>query len=402
MSFELTSRCAATSARAGVLKTPHGDVPTPAFAPVATQASVKALNPETVAGLGAKILLSNTYHLYLRPGVDTIEKFGGLHKFMNWPGPILTDSGGYQVFSLSHLRKITDDGATFRSHLDGSEHFISPELATQYQESIGADIIMAFDECPPYTENRAEVEEAMVRTHLWAERCLEAKKRADQAIYGIVQGGGFADLRRLSAEAITAMNFDGYAIGGLSLGEPKETMNAMIAETVALLPQNKARYLMGVGSPEDILEGIERGIDLFDCALPTRIARNGGFFTKYGRKIIRNAQYSDLNAPLDDECDCYTCRNFSTAYVHHLFRCKELLAYSLSTIHNLRFILKLTADARQSIINGNFKEFKEAFLSTYEPTDETVRLSQMEKGRKNQRAKFSENLSRCDEDESIC
>ena len=398
MSFELTARCPATSARAGVLKTPHGDVPTPAFAPVATQASVKALNPETVAELGAKILLSNTYHLYLRPGVDVIEKFGGLHKFMNWPGTILTDSGGYQVFSLSHLRKINDDGATFRSHLDGSEHFISPELATQYQESIGADIIMAFDECPPYTENRAEVEEAMVRTHLWAERCLKAKKRADQTMYGIVQGGGFSDLRRRSAEAITAMNFDGYAIGGLSLGEPKETMNAMIDETVALLPQNKVRYLMGVGSPEDILEGIERGIDLFDCALPTRIARNGGFFTRYGRKIIRNAQYSDLNAPLDAECDCYTCRNFSTAYVHHLFRCKELLAYSLSTIHNLRFILKLTADARQSIIDGNFKEFKKSFLSTYEPTDEDVRLSQMEKGRKHQKAKFAENQSRCDDD----
>ena len=321
---------------------------------------------------------------------------------MNWPGPILTDSGGYQVFSLSHLRKVSDEGVTFRSHLDGSEHFISPELATQYQESIGADIIMAFDECPPYTENRAEVEEAMVRTHLWAERCLKAKKRADQAMYGIVQGGGFADLRRRSAEAITAMNFDGYALGGLSLGEPKEITNAMLEETVALLPEDRLRYLMGVGSPEDLLNAIARGIDLFDCALPTRIARNGGFFTKYGRKIIRNAQYADLNAPLDDDCDCYTCRNFSAAYVHHLFRCKELLAYSLSTIHNLHFILKLVADTRQSIIDEKFKEFKASFLSIYEPTDETVRLSQMEKGRKNQRAKFSENPSRYDEDESIC
>ncbi|MFA5374592.1 MAG: tRNA guanosine(34) transglycosylase Tgt [Dehalococcoidia bacterium] len=402
MSFKLTNRCPATSARAGILSTAHGDVPTPAFAPVATQASVKALNPETVASLGAKILLSNTYHLYLRPGVDVIGKFGGLHKFMNWPGPILTDSGGYQVFSLSHLRKVSDDGVTFRSHLDGSEHFISPELAIQYQEAIGADIIMAFDECPPYTEKRSEIEEAVIRTNLWAERCLKAKKRANQAIYGIVQGGGFADLRRLSAEAITAMNFDGYAIGGLSLGEPKEITNNMLQETVRLLPDDKVRYLMGVGSPEDLLNGIAHGIDLFDCALPTRIARNGGFFTRYGRKIIRNAQYADLNAPLDDECDCYTCRNFSAAYLHHLFRCKELLAYSLSTIHNLHFILKLVADTRQSIIDGRFKEFKEAFLSTYEPTDETVRLAQMEKGRKNQRAKFSENQSRCDEDESIC
>jgi queuine tRNA-ribosyltransferase len=317
---------------------------------------------------------------------------------MNWPGPILTDSGGYQVFSLSHLRKVSDEGVTFRSHLDGGEHFITPELAIQYQETIGADIIMAFDECPPYTEKRAEVEEAVIRTNLWAERCLKAKTRADQAIYGIVQGGGFADLRRLSAEAITAMNFDGYALGGLSLGEPKEITNAMLEATVALLPDDKVRYLMGVGSPEDLLNGIARGIDLFDCALPTRIARNGGFFTKYGRKIIRNAKYSDMNAPLDYECDCYTCRNFSAAYLHHLFRCKELLAYSLATIHNLHFILKLVADARQSIIDGTFKEFKETFLATYEPTDEEVRLSQMEKGRARQRAKFSDNPPQRDED----
>jgi queuine tRNA-ribosyltransferase len=402
VSFKVTNRCTDTFARAGMLSTAHGEVPTPAFAPVATQASVKALNPETVAGLGAKILLSNTYHLYLRPGVDVIDKFGGLHKFMNWPGPILTDSGGYQVFSLSHLRKVSDEGVTFRSHIDGSEHFISPELATQYQEAIGADIIMAFDECPPYTEKRGEIEEAVIRTNLWAERCLKAKTRADQAIYGIIQGGGFADLRRQSAEAVTAMDFDGYAIGGLSLGEPKEITNNMLQETVRLLPDDKMRYLMGVGSPEDIFEGISRGVDLFDSALPTRIARNGGFFTRYGRKIIRNAKYADMNAPLDHECDCYTCRNFSAAYLHHLFRCKELLAYSLATIHNLHFILKLVADARKSIIDGTFKEFKEAFLSTYEPTDETVRLSQMEKGRARQRAKFADGGELSDEDESIC
>jgi len=398
VSFKVTKRCHDTSARAGTLSTIHGDVPTPAFAPVATQASVKALNPETVAGLGAKILLSNTYHLYLRPGVDVIEKFGGLHKFMNWPGPILTDSGGYQVFSLSHLRKVSDEGVKFRSHLDGSEHFLSPELAIQYQEAIGADIIMAFDECPPYTEKRSKVEEAVIRTNLWAERCLKAKTRADQVIYGIVQGGGFADLRQQSAKAITAMGFDGYAIGGLSLGEPKEITNKMLQETVRLLPEDKVRYLMGVGAPEDLLNGITQGIDLFDCALPTRIARNGGFFTRYGRNIIRNAKYKDMNAPLDEGCDCYTCRNFSAAYVHHLFNCKELLAYSLSTIHNLHFILKLVADARQSIIDGKFKEFKESFLAVYKPTDEEVRLSQMEKGRARQRAKFSDNQSRCDED----
>ncbi len=398
MSFKVTNRCPDTAARAGTLSTAHGELPTPAFAPVATQASVKALNPDTVAGLGAQILLSNTYHLYLRPGVDVIEKFGGLHKFMSWPRTILTDSGGYQVFSLSHLRKVSDKGVTFRSHIDGSEHFISPELATQYQEAIGADIIMAFDECPPYTQKRSEVEEAVVRTNLWAERCLKAKQRADQAIYGIVQGGGFADLRRQSAEAITSLDFDGYAIGGLSLGEPKEITNSMIEETAALLPGGKVRYLMGVGSPEDIIEGISRGIDLFDSALPTRIARNGGFFTRYGRKIIRNAAYSDMNAPLDGDCDCYTCRNFSAAYLHHLFRCKELLAYSLATIHNLHFILNLVADARQSIIGGSFMEFKEEFLAKYEPTDEAVRLSQMEKGRARQRAKFADNPPPRDED----
>jgi len=398
VSFKVTNRCPDTAARAGTLSTAHGELPTPAFAPVATQASVKALNPDTVAGLGAQILLSNTYHLYLRPGVDVIEKFGGLHKFMSWPRTILTDSGGYQVFSLSHLRKVSDKGVTFRSHIDGSEHFISPELATQYQEAIGADIIMAFDECPPYTQKRSEVEEAVVRTNLWAERCLKAKQRADQAIYGIVQGGGFADLRRQSAEAITSLDFDGYAIGGLSLGEPKEITNSMIEETAALLPGGKVRYLMGVGSPEDIIEGISRGIDLFDSALPTRIARNGGFFTRYGRKIIRNAAYSDMNAPLDGDCDCYTCRNFSAAYLHHLFRCKELLAYSLATIHNLHFILNLVADARQSIIGGSFMEFKEEFLAKYEPTDEAVRLSQMEKGRARQRAKFADNPPPRDED----
>ncbi|MEA1958375.1 MAG: tRNA guanosine(34) transglycosylase Tgt [Chloroflexota bacterium] len=398
MSLQINHRCPDTSARAGTLSTAHGGVPTPTFAPVATQASVKALTPETVSALGAKILLSNTYHLYLRPGIDIIEKLGGLHRFMNWPGPILTDSGGYQVFSLPHLREATDEGVRFRSHIDGSEHFITPEAAIRFQEALGADIIMAFDECPPYSENRGEVEEAMVRTHLWAEKCLKGKQRTDQAIYGIVQGGGFGDLRRRSVEAITALGFDGYAIGGLSIGEPKEITNAMVADTTRLLPDDKVRYLMGVGSPEDIVNGIARGIDLFDSALPTRIARNGGLFTRYGRKIIRNAAYKDLDAPLEEGCDCYTCRNFSAAYLHHLFRCKELLAYSLATIHNLHFVLTLVAETRKSIIDGNFESFKQAFLDTYEPTDEAIRLSQMEKGRARQRAKFADGGERSDED----
>lgn len=389
LSFEVTKSCPSTEARAGMLTTPHGMVPTPAFIPVGSQATVKSLTPHEFSALGTKIVLGNTYHLYLRPGIAIIEKLGGLHRFMSWLGPLLTDSGGYQVFSLAHLRQVNDEGVRFRSHIDGSEHLITPELSIQFQEALGADIIMAFDECPPYTDDRNTVQEAVARTHRWAERCQSSKQRIDQALYGIVQGGAFTELRRHSASFLTALGFDGYAIGGLSIGEPKEVTKAMVAETVALLPEDKPRYLMGVGSPEDLIGGVSLGIDIFDSALPTRIARNGGFFTRYGRKIIRNAHFKDREGPLDEGCDCDTCRNFSAAYLHHLFRCEELLAYRLATIHNLRFVMRLMEEMRRSILDGSFPSFKESFLASYQPTDEVVRLSQRQKGMKWRDKKFS-------------
>jgi len=389
LSFEVKKSCPSTGARAGMLTTPHGVVPTPAFIPVGSQATVKSLTPQEISALGTKMVLGNTYHLYLRPGITIIEKLGGLHRFMSWAGPLLTDSGGYQVFSLAHLRQVSDEGVLFRSHIDGSEHFITPELSIQFQEALGADIIMAFDECPPYTDDRNTVQGAVARTHRWAERCRSSKQRIDQALYGIVQGGAFTELRRHSASFLTDLGFDGYAIGGLSIGEPKEVTKAMVEETVALLPGDKPRYLMGVGSPEDLIGGVSLGIDIFDSALPTRIARNGGFFTRYGRKIIRNAHFRDREGPLDEGCDCDTCRNFSAAYLHHLFRCEELLAYRLATIHNLRFVMRLMEEMRRSILDGSFPSFKESFLDSYQPTDEAVRLSQRQKGMKWQDTKFS-------------
>jgi queuine tRNA-ribosyltransferase len=328
------------------------------------------------------MILSNAYHLYLRPGIEVIEKLGGLHRFMSWSGPILTDSGGYQVFSLAHLREVSDDGVRFRSHIDGSEHIITPELSIEFQEALGADIIMAFDECPSYTDDYNAVQEAVARTHHWAGRCLSSKQRTNQALYGIVQGGAFMELRRHSASFLTDLGFAGYAIGGLSIGEPKEVTNTIVEETVALLPKDKPRYLMGVGSPEDLFTGISRGIDIFDSALPTRIARNGGFFTRYGRKIIRNAYFKDRDGSLDEGCDCYTCQNFSAAYLHHLFRCDELLAYRLATMHNLRFLMRLMEEIRASILDETFPSFKESFLAHYQPTDEAVRLAQRQKGTK--------------------
>lgn len=377
MSFEVKKSC--TWARAGMLTTPHGAVPTPAFIPVGTQATVKSLTPEELVSLGATIILGNTYHLYLRPGIEVIEKLGGLHRFMNWSGPLLTDSGGYQVFSLAHLCQVSDEGVRFRSHIDGSEHFLTPELAIQFQEALGADIIMTLDECPPYGIDFDAVKEAMERTHRWAQRC-RSSQRPDQALYGIVQGGIFTELRRHSANCLTSLGFDGYAIGGLSLGEAKEVTKTVVEETVAFLPEDKPRYLMGVGSAEDLLEGVSRGIDIFDSALPTRIARNGGLFTRRGRIIIKNARFGDCDRPIDEGCDCYTCRNFSAAYLHHLFRCEELLAYRLATIHNLRFIMRLMEEMRKRILDGSFPSFKESFLANYEPTDEEVRLSQRRKG----------------------
>jgi len=366
-------------ARAGELLTAHGVVPTPVFMPVGSQATVRTLTPDDIRELGFKMILANTYHLYLRPGIEVVEKMGGLHRFMAWDSAVLTDSGGYQVFSLAPLCKITDEGVTFRSHIDGSEHFLTPELAVKYQESLGADIMMVLDECTAYGDSQEKVRRAMDRTHRWAERCLKTQKRKDQALYAIVQGGMFPELRRQSVEYLTALNFPGYAIGGLSVGEPKETTFAMVEETSALLPVEKPRYLMGVGSPEDIVEAVARGIDIFDSALPTRVARNGALFTGKGRINIRKATYRRMEKPLDPDCDCYTCRTFSTAYLSHLFRSDELLGLRLATVHNLRFIANLMGKIRNSILEGTFDAFREDFLSSYQTTNEQVRVEQ--KGR---------------------
>jgi queuine tRNA-ribosyltransferase len=377
--FRLLKTSPRSQARAGELLTPHGKVPTPVFLPVGSQGAVKTLTPQEVKELGYNMILANTYHLYLRPGIDVIEKAGGLHNFMGWEGAILTDSGGYQVFSLSPLRKVSDDGVTFRSHIDGSRHHITPELAIQYQERLGADIIMALDECPAHDDSPSKVKKATERTHRWAERCLKAQKRPDQALYAIVQGGMSAELRRESAQRLSSLDFPGYAIGGLSVGEPKQTTLAMIEETVACLPEGKPCYLMGVGSPEDIVEAVARGVDIFDSALPTRVARNGALFSWEGRQNITNAVYKDMQKPIVADCGCYTCRNFSAAYLHHLFSCGELLAYRLATVHNLSFVAELVAKIRGAILDGTFLSFKDKFLASYQPADEPTRLAQKQK-----------------------
>ncbi len=369
----------AATARAGELITAHGVIPTPVFMPVGSQATVKTLTPEEIKSLGANLILSNTYHLYLRPGVDVIKKLGGLHRFMDWDGAILTDSGGYQVFSLSALSKVTDDGVTFRSHIDGSSHFITPEKAVELQEGLGSDIAMVLDEPSASDAPLSKVREAMERTHRWAERSLAAHKREDQQLFAIVQGGFSPEMRRQSAEFLTSLGFPGYALGGLSLGEPKELTWETVRHTLQYLPQDKPRYLMGVGSPEDLVEAVALGIDMMDCVLPTRVARNGALFTRRGRINIDNACFREQEAPIEDGCDCYTCTHFSAAYVSHLFRAQELLAYRLATIHNLRFMARLMDDIRASILNGSFEDFRIDFLAGYQTTDEGVRLEQKQK-----------------------
>ena len=354
-------------------------MPTPVFLPVGSQGAIKTLTPDELKNIGVSMVLANTYHLYLRPGISLIEKMGGLHKFMAWDRAILTDSGGYQIFSLAALRQVSDEGVTFRSHIDGSQHLITPELTIQFQEALGGDIIMALDECPAYDDSFEKVKTAMGRTHQWAERCRKCQRRSDQALYAIVQGGIYPQLRHQSAEYLTSLEFPGYAIGGLSLGEPKRVTLAMIEEAVALLPENKPRYLMGIGSPEDLLESIARGIDIFDSALPTRVARNGALFTWQGRHNIRNAAYSHIEEPVDPNCDCYTCHTFSAAYLHHLFNCDELLAYRLATIHNLSFINNLMNKIRVTIMDGTFSSFRYNFLAGYQATDEQTRLNQKQK-----------------------
>jgi queuine tRNA-ribosyltransferase len=354
------------NARAGIFHTPHGDISTPIFAPVGTQATVKTLTPAQLSELDASLVLSNTYHLYLRPGADLVAEMGGLHQFMQWPNPMLTDSGGFQVFSLADMRKIDEDGVTFKSHIDGSMHRFTPEKSIQIQEQLGADIIMAFDECaPPY--DRAYNERAMARTHAWAERCLNAKTRPDQALFGIVQGGVFPDLREQSSRFIASLGFPGHAIGGLSVGETKTEMNAMLEVVNGILPVGKPRYLMGVGSPEDLIEAIARGVDIFDCVLPTRLARHSAAMTRTGRLNLMNAAFARDHAPIDADCSCYTCRTFSRAYLRHLIVAKELLAGTLISIHNIHTLLKLVRGARQAILEGRYAEYAAQYLASYKP-----------------------------------
>ncbi len=340
-------------ARAGVFHTPHGQIETPVFMPVGTQATVKSLTPAQLDEMHVQILLSNTYHLYLRPGAEVIDKLGGLHQFMHWDKPILTDSGGFQVFSLGALRQISDHGVTFKSHIDGSIHEFTPESAIHIQEKLGADIIMAFDECPAPSE-RDYNQSAMDRTHKWLIRCIRAKTRSDQALFGIVQGGIFQDLRMRSAEFISALDFPGYAIGGLSVGEAKPDM-LMTLETVnKILPPEKPRYLMGVGTAYDLIEGIKRGVDMFDCVLPTRLARHHSALTRVGRINLSNAEYKDDPSPIDHECPCYTCKNFSRAYLRHLITAKEMLSATLISIHNISCLIQLTEELRQAILDKEF------------------------------------------------
>jgi queuine tRNA-ribosyltransferase len=360
--FEIVARD--HGGRAGVFHTPHGPFPTPLFAPVGTQATVKALTPRQLEDLGATLLLANTYHLYLRPGEDLVAEMGGLHRFMHWSGPLLTDSGGFQVFSLSDRREVDAQGVTFRSHIDGSTHRFTPENTIAIQEKLGADIIMTLDECaPPY--DRTYNAQALERTHAWAERCLRAKTRPDQALFGIVQGGVFPDLRTQSAQFMAGLDFSGIAIGGLSVGETKEEMMAMLELVDPLLPEDKPRYLMGVGSPEDMVEAVMRGIDLFDCVLPTRVARNRAALTRRGRMNLRNAIYARDPRPIDEDCACYTCQSFTRAYLRHLIVAEEILAATLLSIHNLYMLITLMRDLRDSIIEGNAETFVAEFRKHY-------------------------------------
>lgn len=370
--FDLLTTDAASLARRGTLYTTHGIVPTPVFCPVGTQATVKSLTPRDLQELGAPMILSNTYHLYLRPGADVIGRLGGLHTFMGWYGPILTDSGGFQVFSLEGLRQVSDDGVTFRSHIDGSEHRFTPEKVVEIQETLGSDIAMVLDECAR-PDDRAYIVEAMHRTHLWAERCLAAHTRQDQALFGIVQGGIYEDLRAESARALTSLGFPGYAIGGLSVGESKADMLRILDHVTPLLPEDRPRYLMGVGSPEDLVEGVARGIDIFDCVLPSRLGRNGSVFTPAGRMNLRNARFKEDPAPIQEGCTCYTCQHFTRAYLRHLTIAKELLASHLSTLHNVHFLLDLMLRIRHSIEEGTFADLRQEFLAQYQVVDEGVR-----------------------------
>jgi len=365
--FTIVKRDEGSFRRLGRITTPHGDIQTPVFMPVGTQGTVKALTPEEVAGeIRAEIILCNTYHLYLRPGHEVIERLGGLHRFMNWHRPILTDSGGFQIYSLSALRKVVDEGVTFQSHIDGSTHFLTPERAVDIQRALGADIIMCFDECISYPATFSDTEAAVKRTTGWAARCREQARGPGQALFGIVQGGMFKELRERSIHELRQIGFDGYALGGLSVGETTEMMRAVVEQSVPLLPEDRPRYLMGVGTPADLVECAGRGIDMFDCVLPTRNARNGMLFTRRGKLVIKNARFREDERPVDEQCQCYTCRTYSRAYLRHLYMAREILSYRLNTVHNLFYFTTLLDGLRSAIGDGTYEEFRRCFYEEQE------------------------------------
>ena len=369
VTYELIKEVKQGKARRGRLHTPHGTFETPMFMPVGTQATVKTLSPEELYDMESQVILANTYHLFLRPGSELVKKAGGLHKFMNYNRGMLTDSGGFQVFSLGEMRKITEEGVMFRSHIDGSKQFLSPEVSVRVQEELGADIAMAFDECIPYPSDFNYTKKSTERTTRWAERCLKAHTRPDQALFGIVQGGMFPELRKMSAESLLEMDFAGYGIGGLSVGEPKPVMYDMLDQTTDWMNKQKARYLMGVGTPDCIVEGVNLGVDMFDCVFPTRVARNGTAMTARGRLVIRNAVYAEDFRPIDENCSCYTCRNFSRAYIRHLFKAEETFGLRLLSIHNLHFLLDFAKKIRDSIEQDRFAEFRKEFWNNWEEKD---------------------------------
>lgn len=370
MHFEVLKKDNNSRARLGRCHTAHGVFHTPAFIPVGTQATVKAMTPEELRDLGAEIILSNTYHLYLRPGHERIRRLGGLHRFMHWEHPLLTDSGGFQVFSLNSLVKVSEEGVEFKSHLDGSRHFITPEKAIAIQEALGADIIMCLDECTPYPASHEEAECSLQRTLKWSRRCRESHQASHQALFGIVQGGMYSDLRQKGVEVLVEIGFDGYALGGLSVGENKESMARVIGETAPLLPENLPRYVMGLGMPGDMIEAVREGVDMFDCVLPTRNARNGMLFTRSGKMAIKNAKYAEDPSPIEPGCPCYTCRNYSRAYLRHLYFAEEILAFRLNTIHNLHFYLTFMREMRQAIAEDRLDGFIQDFNSMGEPSVE--------------------------------
>lgn len=365
VNYELVAEDRKTGARAGLLHTPHGVFKTPMFMPVGTQATVKTVTPEELEEMGAQIILSNTYHLFLRPGTELIHEAGELHRFMNWNKGILTDSGGFQVFSLGAMRKITEEGVYFRSFLDGSKQFLSPEISIRAQEDLGSDIAMAFDECIPYPADYEYARKSTERTTRWAKRCIKAHQRTDRGIFGIIQGGIYKDLRKQSAMEISSLPFDGMAVGGLSVGEPHDLMYDILEETIQWMPKGKARYLMGVGTPDCLVEGVARGVDMFDCVFPTRVARNGMAMIHTGRMNMKNKQYERDFRPIEESCGCYTCRNYTRAYIRHLYKSEELLVFRLVTIHNLYFLLQFMRDMREAIVQGNFSEFREHFMEHY-------------------------------------